>query len=341
MGICVCALQGRGWLITNPTAGKGGCPSLSGSAETEKNMEINEFAGKVCNAVGKKLGRAYKVEVREVQKNNGIVLHGLLITADSRNVIPTLYLEPFWEAYQSGTTLAEIVRRLVKIYREEIPKASIDMDFFRQFAEVSGRICYRLVRQGGNEMLLQDVPHIPFLDLAICFFYAYSSDILGEGAIRIHNSHMELWDTSTKELLELAQRNTPKLFPWRCNSMEQVLREMMTEEEYRAESPEGRDILFADNPLWVLSNAQRAYGASCMIYPELLKQLAEKEERNFYILPSSIHEVILLADQGMETPEQLKDMIAEVNKTQVAPEEVLSDSLYYYDFRKKNIRIIF
>lgn len=305
-------------------------------------MEINTFAGKVRDAVEKKLGETYKVEVREVQKNNGVVLHGLLILADDRNVIPTLYLEPFWEAYESGTSLAEIVRRLIKIYREDLPKASIDMEFFRCFEKVSGRICYRLVRQKGNEELLQDIPHIPFLDLAICFFYAYSGETLGEGAILIHNSHMELWSTTVKELLELAQKNTPELFPWRCNSMEHVLREMMTEKEYLDEMPqEESEGFFAGNPLWILSNMQRVQGSSCMLYPGLLKRLAEKEGNSFYILPSSIHEVILLTDKGMETPERLKDMIAEVNRTQVAPEEVLSDSLYYYDLQKENIRIVF
>ena len=217
------------------------------------------------------------------------------------------------------------------------------MDFFRHFKGVSERICYRLIRQKENEELLKDIPYIPFLDLAICFFYAYRGEALGEGAILIHNSHMELWDTTVKELLELAQKNTPVLFPWKCNSMEQVLREMMTEEEYLAEMPDAEEGggFLTENPLWVLSNEQRAQGASCILYPGLLKQLAEKEKKSFYILPSSIHEVILLTDQGMETHQQLKDMIAEVNRTQVAPEEVLSDSLYYYDLLKEKIQIVF
>ena len=97
--------------------------------------------------------------------------------------------------------------------------------------------------------------------------------------------------------------------------------------------------LFTDTPLWVLTNRQRIQGASCILYPGLLKRLAA-EKRNFYLLPSSIHEVILLAEQGSETPQRLKDMIAEVNRTQVAPEEVLSDSLYYYDFREENVKIV-
>jgi hypothetical protein len=305
-------------------------------------MEMNEFAGKVRDAVEKKLGEAYKVEVRKVQKNNGVMLHGLLILNDDRNVIPTLYLEPFWEAYVSGVTLAEIVRRLIKIYREDLPKTKVDIGFFGNFDEVSERICYRLIRQKGNEELLQEIPYIPFLDLAVCFFYAYSGEALGEGTILIRNSHMELWHTDTKKLMSLAQENTPELFPWKYDSMEQVLREMMKEEEYSGSLPEEeeRESLFAVTPLWVLTNRQRVHGASCILYPGLLKRLAAAEKRNFYLLPSSIHEVILLAEQGSETPQRLKDMIAEVNRTQVAPEEVLSDSLYYYDFREENVKIV-
>lgn len=305
-------------------------------------MEINEFAGQVRDAVEEKLGKEYRVEVRPVRKNNGIVLHGLLILTDSRNVAPTLYLEPFWEAYESGTPLAQIVAKLIKIYREDMPKVNVNMEFFRHFERVADRICYRLVRQEGNEQLLQDIPHIPFLDLAVCFFYAYSGDDLGEGAIVIHNSHVELWETNIRKLMELAGKNTPVLFPFDCRPMEQILREMIMEDTYPEEIPdaEEQESFFEYNPMWVLSNRQRIQGAACILYPNLLKQLAERQKSNLYILPSSIHEVILLPDKGMESPMKLKEMISEVNRTQVAPEEVLSDNLYYFDLAEGKVEII-
>ena len=305
-------------------------------------MEINEFAGQVRNALEEELGKDYRVEVRPVQKNNGIVLHGLLILTDSRNVAPTLYLEPFWEAYESGTPLAQIVAKLIKIYREDMPKVNINIEFFRHFEKVSDRICYRLIRQEGNEELLQDIPYVPFLDLAICFFYAYSGDDLGEGSILIHNSHMELWKTNIRKLMELAGENTPVLFPFSCSPMEQILREMILDEVCPEEMPdkEEQESFFEYNPMWVLSNRQRIQGAACILYPDLLKQLAKKQENNFYILPSSIHEVILLPDKGSESPIQLKEMIAEVNRTQVAPEEVLSNNLYYFDYDEGKVKII-
>ena len=150
---------------------------------------------------------------------------------------------------------------------------------------------------------------------------------------------MELWDTCTAELFGLAKRNTQKLFPWVCSSLAEVLEEIGAEDGGQASA--GEDIFLREMPLQVLSNAKRTHGAICMLYPDLLDGLAGKGQRNFYILPSSIHEVILLTDTGAESAGELKKMVTEVNRTQVAPEEVLSDSLYYYDSTDKRVKIIF
>ncbi len=303
-------------------------------------MEIKEFAEKVCNAVKKELGKGYRVELKEVRKNNGVILHGMLIFSQ-KNVVPTIYLDTFFEEYESGVFFSEIVRRLVSIYRKDTPKGKIDMEFFRSFDEVKDRICYRLVGRKGNEELLADVPYIEFLDLALCFYYAYQGDVLGEGAILVHNSHLELWDTCTAELLKLAQRNTPELFPWECHSMSSVLKEILGEDLCEEAEDVAQDDLFQEDPMWVLSNDRRVQGAVCMLYPGVLDEIAARWTKGVYVLPSSIHEVILLIDSGRDETEALKKMIAQVNSTQVAPEEVLSDSLYYYDFIEKKVKIIF
>lgn len=303
-------------------------------------MEINEFVRKVCNAVKKELGPDYRVEHKEVRKNNGVILHGLLILTEDQNVAPTIYLDTFLEAYESGVTFSAIVQRLLDICWEDTLKEHIDMEFFRSFEQVRDRICYRLIGRKGNEELLEDIPYIEFLDLAICFYYAYHGSVLGEGTILIHNSHMELWETCTAELFGLAKRNTQKLFPWVCSSLKEVLDEVTGLDS--SMEGEAEDCSFLQEvPLKVLSNEKRMHGAICMLYPDVLEGLARKERRNFYILPSSVHEVILLADTGSGSVGELKRMVAEVNSTQVAPEEVLSDSLYYYDSTDKRVKIIF
>ncbi len=304
-------------------------------------MEMKEFAEKVCKAMAEVLGDGYEVKLQEVQKNNGVTLQGLLILAEKQNVAPTIYLKPFWEAYEDGVTLADLVKKILQIYREDTPGESVDMSFFKDFESVKDKICYKLINSKQNRELLEKIPHIPFLDLAICFYYAYEGDALGSGSILIYNTHMNLWQSDTRELMRLAQINTPRLFPWECNSMESVIRgllphgdkgEILLEEEQQQ--------FISDVPMCILSNKQKVYGAACILYPGVLETLAEQTGANQFILPSSVHEIILLPDNQAEDPRRLKQMIYEVNRTQLEPEEVLSDSLYYFDRLEKNVKVI-
>lgn len=296
-------------------------------------MDIKEFAQKVCKTVKEKLGEQYTVELKEVRKNNGVLLHGLLISSGNHNVVPTIYLDHFFRAYNEGMTFADIMRRLLEVYGQDVPARSINMEFFRDFEKVQNRICFRLIGQAGNEELLRDIPYVEFLDMAICFFYAYKGNELGEGSILIHNSHMKMWECSVADLMGLARQNTPMLFPWQCSTMEEVIREMIDREHQE-------ELLSEEIPMKVLSNRQRTNGAVCLVYPDVLEHLAEEYKADLYILPSSIHETILLADSGKERPGELKSMIVQVNRTQVAPEEVLTDSLYRYDRGNRRMEII-
>ena len=302
-------------------------------------MEIKAFAGKVQDVLKRELGSNYKVEIKEVRKNNGVILHGLLIRPRSRNVVPTIYLDAFWEAYEQGMPFAVIIRRLIAVYREGMPDEDIDMEYFKAFEKVKGRICYRLINREENREMLEELPHIEFLDLAICFYYAYQGKVLGEGSILINNSHVQMWKSSTAELLALAKLNTPRLYPCSSYSMQDILREI-DETESPWKKPEAEIELLPELPMRVLSNVKRTYGAVCMIYPGVLEKMAGECGQSFYILPSSVHEVIFLRDFVAGSESALRKMIMEINRTQVAPEEVLSDQLYYYDVLEKQIKIV-
>ncbi len=299
-------------------------------------MELKEFAKKVQKTMSDILGEGYEVKVQEVQKNNSVRLQGLIILRKDQNVSPTIYLQPFWEAYEGGVTYVEVISHILQIYREDTPKDSIDMSFFKDFAKVKDRICYRLIHAERNKTLLEKIPHIPFLDLAICFYYSYVDETLGNGSILICNTHVAMWNTSVAELMRLAQYNTPRLFRWECNSMEIAMEELAEDIKVSQEERE----YIARLPMYIVSNRQKIFGSACMIYPDLLFLLAEKMDSNFFILPSSIHEIILLKDSGNENPEELREMILEVNRTQVEPEEILSDSLYYFSRKERNVKII-
>lgn len=303
-------------------------------------MEINEFTRRVRSAVKNELGETYRVELREVRKNNGIMMHGLLICSPHDNVIPTIYLDSFWEAYEEGTAFAVIIRKLLEIYREDSPKEKLDLGFFKYFERVRDNICYRLVRQKGNEAILREIPYVEFLDLAVCFFFVYRGGRTDGGSILIKNVHQRGWGIGTVDLMRAAEKNTPRLFPWECRSMEEILEEMTEADAKEAEEGSAKENFLSEVPMRVLTNRRHIQGAACMLYPGLLERLAEKEGRNLFILPSSVHEVILLPEMGGESAAQLQSMIREVNQTQVAPHEVLSDNLYFYDSAEKRVRII-
>ena len=302
-------------------------------------MEIKEFAEKVCTELERRLGHGYRLERRDQKGSDGAIWHGIMVIGQGCDVAPAICLDRFFEAYESGLPFEGVIQSLLDACRKEGMEGPIDMGFFRSFKKVRDRICYSLVDKARNSELLEDIPYIEFLDLAICFYYAYHGESLGDGTILVHNSHLELWDTCTAELFGLAKRNTQRLFPWVCNSIAEVLGESAGEDESSEEADE--EAFLQEIPMQVLSNDKRTQGAVCMLYPDVLDTLSGKGKRDFFILPSSVHEVILLEDTGAGSIPELKKMVTEVNATQVAPEEVLSDSLYYYDSTDKRVKIIF
>ncbi len=298
-------------------------------------MSNKEFARKVQADIAGRLGTDHKVSVKEIVKNNGVTMQGLLIYAKDRNITPTIYLEDFYERFRQGEGWDQIIERILAVYENSIPQEPVNMDFFNEFDKVKERIAYKLINAERNKELLSKIPHIRFFDLAICFYYAFTHETLGTGSILVYNSQVETWKTNTVELHKLAGKNTAKLFGMELLPMEEFLKRLLEEENGMPEET------FCDLPqnVWmqILTNRARIFGAAGILYPGVLKKIAHEAGANLYILPSSVHEVILLAETGEENVRFLKEMVREVNETQLLPEEVLSDSVYYYDREKREI----
>ena len=131
-------------------------------------------------------------------------------------------------------------------------------------------------------------------------------------------------------LYAVAQENMKKSMPELLVSMKDLLEETtglkMGEDTYL--------------PMYVLTNQEKVYGAAAMLYSDQMKKLAERWQTDLLILPSSIHEVVLLPDDGQNEYAFYRQMVEEVNTTQVEPEEVLSYSLYRYCREKAEIEEI-
>ncbi len=298
-------------------------------------MEISTFIVKVQKAVREALGQEYAVELKEVRKNNGVVLQGLMIRKKEEHVMPTIYLNSFWEAYEGGVAFAEIIKKIVSIFREDGVGRKIDVAFFTEFDKVKDRVCFRLVNREKNVELLEKAPYIPMLDLAICFYYAFDSGGVENGMIPIYRSHLDNWGVSERDLMECAMENTPRLFPSEIIPMENVLGDLLQEipEEMR------QDIMQKVS-MKILTNSRKTYGACSILYPGVLERMAEQLNGDFYLIPSSVHEFLLLPKEQERGEDELREMILEVNRTEISPEEVLSDHLYFFCKKEKEIRML-
>ena len=291
-------------------------------------MEFTNFTTLVQREVEKRAGENYRVKLNDVMKNNGVVLRGITLMQDDSNISPTIYLNPYYDAYENGdTTLGTVIDEVIDTYERNKINRSIDMKFFLNYETVRSRIIFKLINTEKNRELLRDVPYSPFHDLSIVFQCLVSEERFGNASILIHNVHLQLWKVNARELYECALENTPLLQGYELADMNTVLEEMKALGGIDDEEIEDMQ---QEVPMYVLSNKSRINGASCILYKDILKDFAMVVDKDLYVLPSSIHEVILLPSDGTQESEQLKEMVREINQSQVEKEEVLSDSVYYY-----------
>lgn len=291
-------------------------------------MNYEEFICRIQAEVKGKMGEKVQVERRRITKNNGVELEGITITEEGQKISPMIYLEEYYHIYEKGVPLTEITEDVLRIYeksRENIPPTP---EFYTDFEKVRTRVVCKLVNYKKNEKQLSRVPYIKCLDLALVFYYRMEEEEFGRGTILIYNSHLDMWGVTREQLYEIARRNTPRLMPHEFKGMKELLEEEFeSAEEFQEE----------ELPMYVLSNKERQFGAVNLIYDSVLAEVGRKLGDDFYILPSSVHECIIVPLKTRATKEELRTMVWDINRTQVLPEEVLSDNIYFYE--RKNHRL--
>lgn len=288
-------------------------------------MTYETFKERIIDAVNEALGTGVKVTIQRVQKNNGLELDGLTIIDGRTNIAPTIYLNYYYHLLSDGRRdLQEIITDILETYEEHRMNSNIDLNFFTDFERVKDKIVFKLINTKQNSKLLEQIANINFLDLSIVFYYLFDSTDSGSATILIRNEHLNYWNVDTDTLFQYAKENTPKLLKSKLNSMMDILAGIESTEEILNCTDE---LL----PMYVLTNHTNMFGAATMLYDNVLKSFADKKNSDFYILPSSVHELILIPASTDMDSDYLTSMVQEVNDTQVPNEEILSDHAYYYN----------
>ncbi len=289
-------------------------------------MSLEGFCKAVCMDIQHRMGKQFHVSVQNVVKNNDVSLHGMTIMEKGCNLSPTIYLDGYYSCYQEGAYLTDIEERIMQCYEENKLSQSISTAFFTEWENVKHRIIFKLVNFERNRKMLEDVPHVRFLDLALVFQCFLGADTEGSATILIHNLHLKLWDVTQEELYTAAEQNTPELLKYEIRNMYELIQELLEKEELAKVSESGNTPCL----MYVLTNQYKINGASALFYRNLLKDFADKTGYDLYILPSSVHEVILLPAFADTSMEELTQMVKEVNATQVREEEILADHAYKF-----------
>ena len=306
-------------------------------------MEFTSFKILVKEEIERRAGKDYSVRLNDVMKNNGVILSGLTVMQDDSNISPTIYLNNYYEAYENGkATLGMVINDVMDVYNKNKVNRKLDMQYFLNYESIKGRIVFKLINTQKNEVLLKDIPHMEFLDLSIVFQFLLPEESIGAASILIHNAHTKLWGVDNRELYRRALQNTPKLLQYEIKSMKDVMGEIIqSEQEQYCDMDYNEYMGELDRciPMYVLSNKNRTDGAACMLYPKLIGDFSKAIGSNLYIIPSSIHELLLLPAGDDDESGYIQDIIREVNETQLLEEEILSDSLYVYDRELRDIKI--
>lgn len=290
-------------------------------------MEYKEFVEYIKMNAGYIAGEGGNITINHVIKNNGCEMDGLVIMEKGKDIAPTIYLDSFYELYTNGENIKNIIRQIEVIYEQNKNNVTFDINILKHFDTIKDKIVYKVVNYRSNEKLLEQVPHKRILDLAVVFYCLLDNEYGRSATALIYNNNLKNWNVTIDDVYKAALKNTPDLLHSKISSMAALFEKCGVNVD--GEEVDLKDYVPSD--MYVLTNESKLNGAACILYENVLYDFAQKLGADLYILPSSVHEVILLPKLSMFEKDELVNMVKEVNTEGVAADEVLSDHVYEYN----------
>lgn len=256
-----------------------------------------------------------KVEVRDIQKNNGVTLTGVIPHTANTNIYPTFYAEDYYADYTKRQDLETTMQELRESYEKHRMSSKFDIDSTLDFEKVEGKIYPRIANYEKNREELKNLPHRRVEDLVIYYVISLSEMVEGVATTKVNYPLLDKWGVTEEDLYSTSIRNLDKV-GFKIQSLAEFIPIPINEVE--------------DPQLYVVTTDNMLHGSCAILNTDLLDE-AKNRIGDFYIIPSSIHEILLTPiSNGVEAVD-LANLIKEVNSTQVDTVDQLSDTLYMYD----------
>ena len=288
-------------------------------------MDYKKYKESLKDKVQEQLGENVSVYYTEIVKNNNVKKEALVLQTKGEKTRPIIYIDRLLNTYACTGNIEESKNTVLEIYKRR-DDVLADWNGFG-WEQVKPYVRIRLVRMEGNEEYLKDRPYKKVLDLAI-IFVVLLNEKEGEIAAQISWTQTETWGIDGEELYRTAMDNLKKE-EFAITNMASLFPAELAEE------------LEMGIDMYIFSTKKRIQGARAILRVDMLKTFADKKGCNLFILPSSVHEVLLICEEKYMCVAGLKAIVSSVNGDSdvIAAEEVLSDSVYYYDREKEEIRI--
>ena len=310
-------------------------PTLNKRKDNTK-MDYENFKEQFVADVKDRLaeqGADVKVSVNEVNKLNESY-EAITVTPEGSNIGVNMSLEKFYDAVQDGTPYDIVVDKAVDVINNGIDKRpDIDVAALTDYSQMKEKLAMEVVSAETNKDMLQNVPHQNMEDMAVVYRFVLNSDEEGRASILVTNQILENMGVTPEQLHADALENAPQIKPAEIKGMSEVMAEMMGAEQ--AEMMGIVPVAPEDEQMFVATVPDKVHGAGVLAYQDFMDQAAERAGGDFFILPSSIHEILIVPDNGKMDLKELEAMVKEVNATQVAPADKLTDSVYHYDSKEK------
>ncbi len=301
-------------------------------------MSYEEFKSLLINKIKERVNKDIKVRTDKFTKNNNKSREGIIVELGD-TVFPIIYLDELFDRYNESEDIEEILDQVMVlcVNGKTDVKDKVDILLRGQWEEIKDTIEVCVINKAWNKEKLEHLPYLEYLDLALVFRVVLDKSSQGNMSCLITNDLLARWNISKDELIEVALSRLDSSYYY-IKSMLGVIKECLGSEEENVLGSLDEDIV-GEVPLYVLSNSQRLNGATGIARVDIINKFACDLDSDLYILPSSIHELILLPATEECSVKDLRDMVKSVNKTEVDKEERLSDNVYYYSREARCLEI--
>lgn len=284
----------------------------------------------------------YNIQVSIVNKmrNNGILEKSIKVDIPGTNVSPSIGTLSLYEHCCDCDDMPAVVRSLAEKIVEERDR-KIDAMSVLSKENILKSTYLMVVNTASNKALLADTPHFLIAEGELAAIPRLSINVGGKkGSIIIKNGMLPVLQMTGEEILRVGKDNMVEQNLFEINSLLAETMRLMDEK--------GEDIsddfseFFTENTpkTFVITTKDKKLGACCLACPEVIGTAIDKMGFDCYILPSSIHEVILVEKRGgAEDLEYLRDCVHQVNRESIPAAEILSDKVFQYNAKTKKIEI--